>query len=199
MEEVDNKQVIFKGYIERPPKETDMDINVSKIKLRAPKGSGAILVKNLYLSCDPFMRGRMRDFQGSYIPPFVPGQALEGFGVYKVIDSEKSDFKPGDLFSGLTGWEEYSLICRPQQFRKILPDNIPLSYHVGLLVFNNNHFVKSSELLILGNWLAHIMTNALLQKGHVKLIVHLIKHNTQSVFSEYVSEALVLCAVSMMR
>jgi len=133
MEEVDNKQVIFKGYIERPPKETDMEIKVSKIKLRAPKGSGAILVKNLYLSCDPFMRGRMRDFQGSYIPPFVPGQALEGFGVYKVIDSENSDFKPGDLFSGLTGWEEYSLICRPQQFRKIQQDNIPLSYHVGLL------------------------------------------------------------------
>lgn len=76
MEEVDNKQVIFKGYIERPPKETDMEIKVSKIKLRAPKASGAILVKNLYLSCDPFMRGRMRDFQGSYIPPFVPGQVV---------------------------------------------------------------------------------------------------------------------------
>lgn len=76
MEEVDNKQVIFKGYIERPPKETDMEIKVSKIKLRAPKGSGAILVKNLYLSCDPFMRGRMRDFPGSYIPPFVPGQVV---------------------------------------------------------------------------------------------------------------------------
>ncbi|GMY13809.1 2-alkenal reductase (NADP(+)-dependent) [Fagus crenata] len=133
MEEVDNNQVIFKGYIETLPKETDMELKVSKIKLKAPKGSGAILVKNLYLSCDPFMRGRMRDFQGSYIPPFVPGQALEGFGVYKVIDSDNPDFKPGDLYSGLTGWEEYSLIHRPQQFRKIQADDIPLSYHVGLL------------------------------------------------------------------
>lgn len=44
-----------------------------KIKLEAPKGSGAFLVKNLYLSCDPYMRGRMRNFSGSYIPPFVPG------------------------------------------------------------------------------------------------------------------------------
>ncbi len=76
MEEVDNNQVIFKGYIETLPKGTDMELKVSKIKLKAPKGSGAILVKNLYLSCDPFMRGRMRDFQGSYIPPFVPGQVI---------------------------------------------------------------------------------------------------------------------------
>lgn len=73
-EMVENKQVIFKGYIEGVPKETDMEFKVgSKIKLEAPKGSGAFLVKNLYLSCDPYMRGRMRDFHGSYIPPFVPG------------------------------------------------------------------------------------------------------------------------------
>lgn len=71
---VENKQIIFEGYIEGAPKETDMEFRVgNKIKLEAPKGSGAILVKNLYLSCDPYMRGRMRDFHGSYIPPFVPG------------------------------------------------------------------------------------------------------------------------------
>jgi NADPH-dependent curcumin reductase CurA len=74
MAEVDNKQVIFKGYIERTPAETDMGIKVSKIKLEAPKGSGAFLVKNLYLSCDPYLRGRMRDVRDSYIPSFVPGQ-----------------------------------------------------------------------------------------------------------------------------
>lgn len=77
MAEVDNKQVLFKGYIERTPEETDMEIKVSKIKLEAPKGSGAFLVKNLYLSCDPYMRGRMRDVHDSYIPAFVPGQVIE--------------------------------------------------------------------------------------------------------------------------
>jgi len=74
MAEVDNKQILFKGYIERTPEETDMEIKVTKVKLEAPKGSGAFLVKNLYLSCDPYMRGRMRDVHDSYIPPFVPGQ-----------------------------------------------------------------------------------------------------------------------------
>lgn len=71
---VENKQVIFKGYIQGIPKETDMELRLGKkMKLEAPKGSSAFLVKNLYLSCDPYMRGRMRDFHGSYIPPFVPG------------------------------------------------------------------------------------------------------------------------------
>lgn len=74
MEVVENKQVILKGYMETIPKETDMEVKVSQIEVNPPKGSGAILVHNLYLSCDPYMRGRMRDFHGSYLPPFVPGQ-----------------------------------------------------------------------------------------------------------------------------
>lgn len=137
MEQVENKRVIFRGYIEGAPKETDMEIKISRIQLKAPKGSdsGAFLVKNLYLSCDPYMRGRMRSsFTSSYIPPFVPGQPVEGFGVSKVVDSDNPNFKPGDLVAGLTGWEEYSLIRKTEQLRKIQPDDhIPLSYHIGLL------------------------------------------------------------------
>ncbi|KAL0004207.1 hypothetical protein SO802_011768 [Lithocarpus litseifolius] len=135
MEEVENKQVILKGYVDILPNESDMEIKVSKIKLKAPKGSGAFLVKNLYLSCDPYMRGRMRKIQAAnyLFLPFVPGQALEGFGVSKVIDSDNPDFKPGDLLSGFTGWEEYSLIHKTEQLRKIQAEDVPLSYHVGLL------------------------------------------------------------------
>ncbi|NP_001242819.1 NADP-dependent alkenal double bond reductase P2-like [Glycine max] len=131
-----NKRVLFKGYIDGVPKETDMELKVdSHIALKPPpQGSSAILVKNLYLSCDPYMRGRMRDFHGSYIPPFLPAQALEGFGVSKVIHSDNPNYKPGDFITGFTGWEEYSLIQRTEQLRKIHPDDaIPLSFHVGLL------------------------------------------------------------------
>ena len=71
---VENKQIIFKGYIDGSPLETDMELKHGNlIKLETPKGSNTILVKNLYLSCDPYMRGRMLDFHGSYIPPFSPG------------------------------------------------------------------------------------------------------------------------------
>ncbi|CAN6714575.1 unnamed protein product [Malus baccata var. baccata] len=132
---VENKQVIFKGFVEGTPKETDLQVVVgATTELKPPKGSGAFLVKNLYLSCDPYMRGRMRDFRDSYIPPFVPGQPIEGFGVSKVVGSDNPTFKPGDFISGFTRWEEYSLISRTEQLRKVTPDgDIPLSFHVGLL------------------------------------------------------------------
>ncbi|KAK8639224.1 hypothetical protein V6N13_137615 [Hibiscus sabdariffa] len=142
MATAENKQVVLQRYIEEAPKETDMAMKIGKIELKAPKGSGALLVKNLYLSCDPYMRGRMRDFHGSYIPPFVLSRVfshlldvpIEGFGVAKVLDSDNPDFKPGDFISGLTGWEEYSLIRSTWQLRKIQPDDsVPLSYHLGLL------------------------------------------------------------------
>lgn len=74
MEEVENKLVILKEYIDILPKESDMEIRVSKIKLKAR--SGAFLVKNLYLSCDSYMKGRMREIQAAnyLFPPIVPGQ-----------------------------------------------------------------------------------------------------------------------------
>lgn len=163
--EVGNKQIILKNYTDQIPKETDLELrHGNKIKLKVPKGSGAFLVKNLYLSCDPYMRGRMRDFHDSYLPPFTPGsvcnfplspfyhsfisvflplfdnlgmlmlKVIEGFGVSRVVDSDNPNFKPGDLIAGVTGWEEYSLIYRTQQLRKIQhQDDIPLSFHVGLL------------------------------------------------------------------
>ncbi|KAF8388647.1 hypothetical protein HHK36_027324 [Tetracentron sinense] len=133
MEEAQNKQIIFRDYIEGAPKETDMELKAGTVKLKVPKGSGALLVKNLYLSCDPYMRGRMRDYHGSYIPPFVPGSVIEGFGVSKVLDSDDPNFKTGDLVSGITGWEEYSLIQKTEQLRKIQQEDIPISYYVGLL------------------------------------------------------------------
>ncbi|KAF9610777.1 hypothetical protein IFM89_024633 [Coptis chinensis] len=132
--QIENKQIIFKNYIDgRNPNESDMELKISKVNLKVPKGCGAILVKNLYLSCDPYMRGRMRDYADSYIPPFVPGQAIQGFGIYKVIDSDNPDFKVGDLVTGITNWEEYSLIQKTEQSRKIQSRDLPLSYYVGLL------------------------------------------------------------------
>ena len=77
---VDNKQIVLKNYNDQLPKETDFQLrNCNRIKLQAPQGSGSFLVKNLYLSCDPYMRGRMRDFHGSYLPPFTPGSVCHLF------------------------------------------------------------------------------------------------------------------------
>ncbi|THU44003.1 hypothetical protein C4D60_Mb02t02790 [Musa balbisiana] len=133
-EMVRNKQVVLKHFVVGEPKETDMEFRVGKASLRIPEGvEGAILVKNLYLSCDPYMRGRMREYYESYISPFQPGSVIEGFGVAKVVDSTNPKFSVGDYIVGLTGWEEHSVIVRTEQLRKIETLDVPLSYHVGLL------------------------------------------------------------------
>lgn len=60
-------------------------------------------------------------------------KVIEGFGVSRVLESDNPNFKPGDVVTGITGWEEYSLIQNTDQLRKIQQDGIPLSYYVGLL------------------------------------------------------------------
>lgn len=132
---INNKQVILKHYVTGFPKETDMEIKTSKISLKVPESSkDAILVKNLYLSCDPYMRGRMsKHDRPSYVDSFSPGSPITGYGVAKVLDSRHPNFKAGDLVWGITGYEEYSLITSPQLFFKIKHTDVPLSYYTGIL------------------------------------------------------------------
>ncbi|KAD5803568.1 hypothetical protein E3N88_14928 [Mikania micrantha] len=74
MAEVKNKQIILKHYINGSPKESDMLLVTStSINLNLPEASNAVLLKNLYLSCDPYMRSRMTELVGSYIDSFTPG------------------------------------------------------------------------------------------------------------------------------
>lgn len=74
--EVQNKQVLFRDFVTGYPKESDMVLSSGKIQLKLPEGSKAVLLKNLYLSCDPFMRHRMRPDGAGYIDPFTPGSVI---------------------------------------------------------------------------------------------------------------------------
>jgi len=76
------------------------EVPVSDIK------DGELLVRNLYMSVDPYMRGRMND-RKSYIPPFQIGQPLEGGAVGQVVASNNDQFKVGDYVSNSLGWREY--------------------------------------------------------------------------------------------
>eukprot|EP01018_Ginkgo_biloba_P014787 Gb_30461 [translate_table: standard] len=131
--EVSNKQIIFRDFITGQPKESDMVLKSSTLTFELKEGSQDILVKNLYLSCDPYMLGRMRDYHGSYATPFTPGSVINGYGVAKVVLSNHPDFKEGDLVSGLNGWEEYSIIPKGGNLKKIEYTDVPLSYYVGVL------------------------------------------------------------------
>ncbi|KAG2615397.1 hypothetical protein PVAP13_3NG060400 [Panicum virgatum] len=133
-EEVPNKRVVLKRYVTGFPSEDDMEVVTATARLAVPPGSTAMVVKNLYVSCDPYMRGRMTKHERpSYVPDFVLGEVLVNFGVSRVIASGHPDFKVGDLVWGMTGWEEYTLVPKPESFFKINHPELPLSYYTGVL------------------------------------------------------------------
>ncbi|CAN1748327.1 NADPH-dependent oxidoreductase 2-alkenal reductase [Linum perenne] len=133
-----NKQIVLKEYATGFPKESQFGVTTVSIPRKVPQGSNAVLFKNLYLSCDPYMRGRMSpvshgDANDPQFSSYTLGSAIKGFGVSKVVDSGDSDFKIGDLVWGITGWEEYSVIPKPKSLFKIQNTDVPLSYYTGIL------------------------------------------------------------------
>ncbi|OIW10265.1 hypothetical protein TanjilG_28016 [Lupinus angustifolius] len=101
-EEVQNKQVILKDYVTGSPKESDMYIKISTLKFQVPQGSNAILVKNIYLSCDPTMQFQIRKAHKHHSDYYTPGSPIDGFGVAKVLDSGNPNFSASML--GITAY-----------------------------------------------------------------------------------------------
>jgi NADPH-dependent curcumin reductase CurA len=92
---------------------------------------GRVLVRNLYMSVDPYMRGRMNDTK-SYVPPFQLGQVMEGSAVGEVVESCAEGFKAGDIVTSTLGWREY-FIAAPQALQPVNREIQPLSVYLGLL------------------------------------------------------------------
>nr|AAM61308.1 quinone oxidoreductase-like protein [Arabidopsis thaliana] len=133
-----NNQVILRNYVSGFPKESDLYIAATTVDLRVPPGSMAVLVKNLYLSCDPFSRIRMEkpdpSSPASLARAYSIGKPISGYGVAKAIDSGHPNYKTGDLLWGRVGWEEYSVINpTPSSHFKIHHADVPLSFYTGLL------------------------------------------------------------------
>ena len=92
---------------------------------------GHIVVRNIWLSLDPYMRGRMNDVK-SYTPPFELGKVLQGQAVGEVVASKHDSFSEGDLVTGMFGWENYTL-ARGEGVRKLTSSGVPLSYYLSIL------------------------------------------------------------------
>ena len=80
------------------------NFEIASVALPAP-AAGEVQVKNLWMTVDPYMRGRMVD-RPSYVPPFQIGEALQGGAVGEVVASNAPDFKTGDLVQSMLGWRE---------------------------------------------------------------------------------------------
>jgi NADPH-dependent curcumin reductase CurA len=90
-----------------------------------------VLVRNLYLSVDPYMRGRMNDSK-SYVPPFELNKALDGGAVGEVIASRTEAFKVGDVVTSNCGWREYFMAV-PAALYRVNRYRQPASVYLGAL------------------------------------------------------------------
>lgn len=97
----------------------------------AEPGPGQMLLHTIYLSLDPYMRGRM-NAGPSYAKSVDIGEVMEGRSVCQVVTSNQPNFKAGDLVLAGTGWQEYSL-SDGKAVQKIDPSLGPISFYLGVL------------------------------------------------------------------
>jgi NADPH-dependent curcumin reductase CurA len=94
-------------------------------------GDGEVLVKVLYISLDPAMRGWMNEGR-SYVPPVGIGEVMRAIGVGEVVATKHSDFSQGDHVTGLFGVQEYAVLDAPG-LTKLDPDLAPLPVYLNTL------------------------------------------------------------------
>jgi NADPH-dependent curcumin reductase len=115
----------------RPPGEpAESDFRLEEVAVPEPR-ERQVLVRVIYLSLDPYMRGRMRD-AASYAAPVGLGEVMTGGTVGEVIESRHPDFKAGDIVEDRLGWQEYAIGGGPMM-RKVDPSIAPISTANGIL------------------------------------------------------------------
>ncbi|TWE12743.1 NADP-dependent oxidoreductase [Rudaeicoccus suwonensis] len=123
---------------------TDDDFRIETVDLPQP-GDGQALLQTLFLSLDPYMRGRMSDAP-SYAAPVEIGQTMVGATVSRVVEASDR-FQPGDVVLGYGGWQSAS-VESTKHLVKLDPDAAPLSTALGVLGMPG--FTAYSGLLTIG-------------------------------------------------
>jgi len=93
--------------------------------------AGEVLLKAVYFSVDPYMRGRMNDAK-SYVPPFETGKPLAGSVIAKVLESKSNNFKTDDMVIGMLPWRK-EMIAAEKDLKVIDTTTAPASYYLGIL------------------------------------------------------------------
>ncbi|WP_173918398.1 NADP-dependent oxidoreductase [Halobacillus sp. Marseille-Q1614] len=115
------------------PETTPTHEHLKVIETQQPSSpsEGEVLVQMLYISVDPYMRGRMSDTK-SYIEPFQLNEPIAGGAIAQVIESNSSNLKEGDIVTGALEWKE-QLIVKAAEVRKIDPSLGPVTASLGVL------------------------------------------------------------------
>lgn len=123
-----NRQIVLASR----PKGTPVAENFRLETTAVPTpGDGEVLVRNRFLSVDPYMRGRMNDAK-SYVPPFQIDEVMMGGAVGEVVTSNDPTLKPGDWVVHMAGWREWAALPAPA-FQKIDASIAPPSAYLGVL------------------------------------------------------------------
>ncbi len=123
-----SKQILFAEAPEGMPDESTFALE--EVDIPAPK-SGEFIVRNIYMSVDPYMRGRMTT-RKSYVPGFQLGKPLEGGAVGQVVESENDKFPEGSYVQSMLGWREMYL-TNGEMVTPIDASVAPLSAFLGVL------------------------------------------------------------------
>ena len=92
---------------------------------------GEVLVRTLYISVDPYLRGRMREGR-SYVPPFAVGEVIMSGVVGEVVETRAPAFQSGDIVTGMLGWRLYN-VAKALELRKVDPRVAPITTALGVL------------------------------------------------------------------
>ena len=123
-----NRQVLLKRRPTGAPSAADFTIAAAPLPQPAP---GEVLLRGIYLSLDPYMRGRLSAAR-SYARPVEIGAVIEGRVVGEVVRSQHPDFRPGEFALGGYGWQLYSAVPGAGLV-KLDPAEAPISTALGVL------------------------------------------------------------------
>ena len=128
MPAVTSRRVILKSRPVGAPKPSDFELVEQPVP--APK-DGEMLGRTVYLSLDPYMRGRISGVK-SYAKGVDPGELMVGGTVSEVLESKHPSFKPGDYVQGFNGWQTHA-ISNGTGVRTLDPAQAPISTALGVL------------------------------------------------------------------
>ncbi|CAD6336381.1 unnamed protein product [Miscanthus lutarioriparius] len=136
--EVVNRYVATRHHIVGAP--TEADFEVKEETARWAPDSGEVIVRNLYLSIDPYQLNRMKRISASHlaVDSILPAQRIAAYAAGEVVASACEEYKAGDVVAGVLGWEDYTLFKpSPAVLMSKVADaadaGFPLSHHISVL------------------------------------------------------------------
>src|SRR3954464_12244844 len=123
-----NRRIVLASRPHGEPQAGDFRLGTAPVP---EPGPGQVLLRTLWLSLDPYMRGRMSDAK-SYAKPVEIGAVMTGQTVGEVVQSRHPGFKPGDKVRTGLGWQSHG-VAHGKELRLLDTSTVPASYYLGIL------------------------------------------------------------------